>query len=134
MGDEQSYGGSYEPRMSAQKSDVVLEVRTLRKRTWSPAEKLSIVREGLQPGAKANEIMRRHGISSSLFYTWRKQALTATSTGFMPVQIAQPPAAPKDATPPASRIEILTRGGTTLRIEGAVDARTLDAVLKAMCR
>ncbi len=133
MDDEQSYEGSYEPRVSAHKSDVILEVRTVRKRTWTPAEKASIVREGLQPGAKAIEIIRRHGISSSLFYTWRKQALTATSTGFMPVQIAEAPAAPKDATPPAGRIEILTPCGMTLRIEGAVDARTLGAVLKAMC-
>ena len=134
MDDEQSYGSSYEPRVSAQKSDLVVEVRTVRKRRWTSSEKVSIVREGLQPGAKAVEVMRRHGISSSLFYTWRKQALTAPSTGFVPVQIAHPPAAAKDATPPASRIEILTRGGTTLRIEGAVDARTLDAVLRAMCR
>jgi hypothetical protein len=52
---------------------------------------------------------------------------------FMPVQIAEAPAAPKDATPPAGRIEILTPCGMTLRIEGAVDARTLGAVLKAMC-
>lgn len=133
MDDEQSYGGSREPLVSAHKSDVILEVRTLRKRTWTLAEKASIVREGLQPGAKAVEIIRRYGISSSLFYTWRKQALTALSTGFMPVQIAGPPAAPEEPTPPASRIEILTPCGTTLRLEGAVDARTLGAVLKAIC-
>ena len=133
MDDEQSDGGSYEPRMSAHKSNVILEVHEVRKRTWTRAEKASIVREGLQPGAKAADIMRRHGISSSLFYTWRKQALTAPSTGFMPVQIAQPPAAPEEPMAPASRIEILTPCGTTLRIEGAVDARTLGAVLKAIC-
>ena len=66
MDDEQSHGGSYEPRMSAHKSNVILEVHEVRKGTWTRAEKASIVGEGLQPGAKAIDIMRRHGISSSL--------------------------------------------------------------------
>lgn len=42
------------------------------------------------------EIMRRHGISSSVFYTWRKQAWTAVSTGFMPVQMLHRPLRRKD--------------------------------------
>ena len=59
MDDEQSHGGTYEPRMSAHKSDMILEVRTLRKRTWTPAEKLSIVREGLQPGSNVYTIAKK---------------------------------------------------------------------------
>ncbi len=70
MADDQSYEGSYEPRLGAHKSDVVLEVRQVRKRILTHAEKLQIVREGLQPDAQPSEITRRHGISSSLFYTW----------------------------------------------------------------
>ena len=77
--------------------------------------------------------MRRYGISSSVFYTWRKQALAAAPAGFMPVQVAEPPPVQDRAPDVASWIEIITPGGSTLRIEGAVDARTLGAVLKALC-
>lgn len=133
MDKDRSNEGSYERHVSGHKSDVVVEVRPIRKRTWMPAEKLTIVREGLQRGAVPADIMRRHGISSSLFYTWRKQALAAAPAGFMPVRVAEPHRAQDSAPRAASRIEILTPGGTTLRIDGAVDACTLCAVLKALC-
>ncbi|MEQ1756019.1 MAG: transposase [Micropepsaceae bacterium] len=133
MDKERSNEGSYERHVSGHKSDLVVEVRPIRKRTWMPAEKLSIVREGLQRGAVAADIMRHHGISSSVFYTWRKQVLAAAPAGFMPVRVAEPPPTQDRAPQVASRIEIITPGGTTLRIEGAVDARTLGAVLKALC-
>jgi len=133
MDEDQSYERSYEPLVSAHKSDVVLEIRPVRKRAWTASEKLGVVREGLAPGAVPVEVMRRHGISSSQFYTWRKQALTAPPPGFAAVQIAAPAArAPVSAAPPANRIEIVTAAGTTLRIDGAVDARVLSAVLKAL--
>ena len=71
MDDEQSYEGAYEARKSAHKSDAVYEVRPIRKRVWTPAEKLTILQEGMAPGAVPADVMRRYGISSSLYYTWR---------------------------------------------------------------
>ena len=140
MADDQSYEGSYEPRLSAHKSDMVLEVRQVRKRIWTHAEKLQIVREGLQPDACPSEIMRRHGISSSLFYTWRKKFLDAAPPGFMPVRIVAPAPAPSTAPPPQKleaasvpAIEIKMPDGIVVRIDNAVDAKTLSAVLKAVC-
>jgi transposase len=141
MADDQSYEGSYEPRLSAHKSDVVLEVRQVRKRIWTHAEKLQIVREGLQPDAQPSEIMRRHGISSSLFYTWRKKFLDAAPPGFMPVRIAAPAPASSTASSLPQKleasgvpaIEIKTPDGIVVRIDNAVDAKTLSAVLKAVC-
>jgi transposase len=145
MADDQSYEGSYEARLSAHKSDVSIEVRQVRKRIWTQAEKLSIMREAFQPGAIPAEIMRRHGITSSLFYTWRKRFLAAAPAGFMPVRVAEPAEAKitlgSTNSPPSrgpddahnAAIEIKTQDGTTVRINGAVDARILNAVLKAVC-
>lgn len=130
MDEEQSYERAYEPRVSAHTSDVVIEVRPVRKRRWSAADKASIVREGLAPGAVPSEIMRRHGISSSLFYTWRKRALAEAAPRFMPVRIAEPPAAVKA---PTNRIEIVLPNGISVRIDGAADPRALAAVLKSVC-
>ena len=129
MDDDQSYEGSYEARKSAHKSEAVFEVRPVRKRVWTPAEKLTILQEGMAAGAVPADVMRRYGISSSLYYTWRKQALSAAPAGFAAVQIA----APRENPPaPTNRIEIETPRGTRVRIEGAVDPRVLGAVLKAL--
>jgi transposase len=118
--------------MSAHKSDVVLEMRRVRKRGWTTEEKVAILREGMAPGAVRADVMRRHGISSSLFYTWRKE-LTAPPAGFAAVQIAEPSdKAEPETSAPASRIEIVTAAGTSVRIDGAVDARVLAVVLKAL--
>lgn len=132
MVEEQSYERSYEALVSAHKSDVFLEMRRVRKRVWTAEEKLAILREGMAPGAVRADVMRRHGISSSLFYTWRKQEL-APPSGFAAVQIAGPAGnAPPAAPAAASRIEIVTAAGTSVRIDGAADALTLAAVLKAL--
>ena len=43
-----------------------------RRRRWSLEEKATIVGETLVPGAEVAQIARRHGISRSLLYTWRR--------------------------------------------------------------
>ncbi len=133
MDEEQSYERTYEPRVSAHMSDRVIEVRPVRKRRWSDSDKASIVGEGLQPGAVPSEIMRRHGITSSLFYTWRKRALAEAPARFMPVRIAAPSAAVKSEPAPTNRIEIVLPNGITVRIDGAADPRAIGAVLKSVC-
>ena len=45
-----------------------------RRRRWSDADKLRIVAEADEPGAKVAEVARRHEISRSILWTWRKQA------------------------------------------------------------
>jgi transposase-like protein len=52
---------------------VVLS-RLERRRRWSEDEKAAIVAEILVPGVSVRDVMDRHGLSSSLIYTWRKQA------------------------------------------------------------
>ncbi len=45
-----------------------------RHRRWSDAQKIKIVGETLVPGVRVAEVIARYNVSSSLVYTWRKQA------------------------------------------------------------
>ena len=63
-----------------------------RRRRWSAADKLRIVAEADEPGAKVAEVARRHEVSRSILWTWRKQARAGRLTmsaplGFLPVLI-----------------------------------------------
>jgi transposase len=108
-----------------------VDVRPIRKRRWSAAEKLTILREGLEPGVIATQVMRRYGISSSLFYTWRKQALAAAPAGFVPVRIEDPARLAPPVPGRCGQIEITLPDGTHVRIEGDTEARTIAAAVKA---
>ena len=86
---------SYEARKDARRSSVVerVEVRVHpeRRRHWTVEDKLRIVRETLAPGAVAKVVAERHGISTGLLFTWRKQMLATAMAGFMPVDVAPAP-------------------------------------------
>jgi transposase len=63
-----------------------------RRRRWSHDDKMRIIEETLALGAVVTEIARRHGIPTSLVFTWRRRARLATvaSAGprVVPVQVA----------------------------------------------
>jgi len=93
-----------------------------RRRRWTMAEKLRIVRESLAAGTNVAELARRHDIHPNLVHAWRRQAreglLSAASEGearFSPVAVV--PAA--DTAPAASEgavIEVVLRNGRVLRL------------------
>jgi len=45
-----------------------------KQRRWLAQEKLKILKEGQQSGVSISEVCRRHGISTSHYYQWLKQA------------------------------------------------------------
>ena len=45
------------------------------RRKFSASEKMEILNEGMQPGAVVTEICRKHGIVSSAFYKWKREAV-----------------------------------------------------------
>ena len=45
-----------------------------RRRRWSGEEKARIVAEATAPAARVADLARRHGVSRSLIYTWRREA------------------------------------------------------------
>eukprot|EP01035_Chromulina_nebulosa_P015294 gene15294-20259_t len=63
-----------------------------RRRRWRDDEKLRIVAETQEAGARITEVARRNGVSASLVFTWRRQSrdgrLGALSVPtFVPVEI-----------------------------------------------
>src|SRR3982750_1893411 len=79
---ECSYEQSYDGRRSTLPERVEVRARPERRRRWSSAAKLAIVRETLAVGSTAQRVADRHGIGTGLIYTWRKQMLRAAMAGF----------------------------------------------------
>lgn len=114
-----------------------------RRRRWGSEEKARLVAEIVVPGAKVTEIARRHGISRSLLYTWRREAeREAVSNGgaptfpdLVPVMIADAREVPKASAVTARQtgaIEIVLPGGVRVTVRGRIEERTLRAVLDAL--
>jgi len=125
-----------------------------RRRRWSDADKLRIVAEADEPGAKVAEVARRHEISRSILWAWRKQArageLTASDPlGFLAVVVDTsiavdapitasnaPPAAsvPADTPSPPDQlaITITLANGTRLEINAALSLSALSCIIGAL--
>jgi transposase len=70
------------------KNKHVVEVVTVseeRRRRWNASEKAALVRETYEPGMSVSLVARKHGISASQLFNWRKLeregALTAVQAG-----------------------------------------------------
>ncbi len=155
-GTESSYEQSYDGRMSALAERVEVRVRPERRRRWSSAAKLAIVRETLASGSVAQVVADRHGIGTGLIYTWRKQMLRTAMAGFATVEIkpeaaialpstdATAPETPTQSLPAAAQaavgssnrvvgvIEVELPSGVRLRVGSDVDGTVLQRVLAAL--
>lgn len=124
-----------------------------RRRRWSAAEKARVVAEVLAPGAKATEIARRHGVSRSLVYAWRREArpepIVPVVPSLVPVivasgdgvdtaskrlsqQIARTGAVQSRHGTRTGVIEIALSGGNRVTLRGPVDVKGLRAILAAL--
>ena len=125
-----------------------------RRRRWSAADKLRIVAEADEPGSKIAEVARRHEISRSILWAWRKQAragvlATPDPLDFLPVVVdavsavaepiaaaSAPSAAPLqvDAPPPPDHraITITLANGTRLEISAALRLPALSCIIGAL--
>lgn len=125
-----------------------------RRRRWSADEKARMVAEATVPDARVAHIARRHGVSRSLIYTWRREAnrrLLGDSVGaalpeLVPVVVSaagsepsSPEVAPEKRRPcssgaakPDGAIEIALPGSVRMTVRGRVEERTLRAVLAAL--
>lgn len=122
-----------------------------RRRRWSDADKLRIVAEADEAGAKVAEVARRHEISRSILWTWRKQAragvlATPDPLDFLPVVVdavsamdtaaSEPSAASlqADAPPPPDdrAITITLANGTRLEISAALSLPALSCIIGAL--
>jgi transposase len=116
-----------------------------RRRRWSRDDKMRIIEETLAPGAVVTEIARRHGIATSLVFTWRRRARQATvaSAGprLVPVQVAAAESVQSIQAPaaiPARKrrgvIEIELGDGKRVSVDENVDADALGRVLDVLSR
>jgi len=152
-GEAEPTGRHTSSRKGARSEVVEVITRGDRRRAWSAEQKRLIV-EAMQPGAKAAEVIRRWGISSGLFYDWRRLVL-AGELGQVPVPApafaraelaepknAQPPASAVMSAPPGpeathpavprcsalTRIEVELPCGTVLRVDETVGVEALRRV------
>jgi transposase len=117
-----------------------------RRRRWSVEAKARLVEETLAPGAVVSEVARRHGVSQSLLFTWRRQSLAeapSESTGslLLPVEIESPAATTSDVRCRAAgsrrgggvgTMEIELGSGKRVRVDNEVDADALRRVLSVL--
>jgi len=59
--------------MSSSVDRVEVFSQIQRRRRWSVDQKLAILAEAAQPGMSISYVARRHGISSSLVFGWRRR-------------------------------------------------------------
>jgi transposase len=124
-----------------------------RRRQWRVEDKLWIVAEAERPGARFADVARRHEVSRSVLWMWRKQvrsgALVAEQAPvFLPVQIVPEPPVMSGSSSAAlprlpasceagpgretSQIEIVLPDGTALRVPEAIGAPALRRLLSAL--
>jgi transposase len=124
-----------------------------KRRRWPDALKRELVAAAMAPGASVSIIARRHEVNANQLFKWCRQfgnpASSTEPTGFLPVEVMPlstvPPPAPAtiagpagpaepvlSAAAPVGSIEVVLPGGIRVKIIGAVDAKTVAAVLGAV--
>ena len=139
---------SYEALKRPLKEAGTVTVRSERRRRWSVEDKLAIVRETLAPDAVIKVVAERHGISTGLLFTWRKQMLRTAMNGFVAVQVAaeetamlptpciasEPAESPAEAAVPRGMIDLEWPSGARVRVAYGADPTLLQCVLAALDR
>jgi transposase len=115
-------------------------VQTGRRRRWSDDEKLRIVLESLQGPRQASSTARRHGISPSLLFTWRRAfgaervGASGPLPGFVPAVIIPEERKASAGAPARGRMVIVLASGRQLIVDAEVDATALARVLDVLER
>ena len=119
-----------------------VEIRTGigRKRRWLDEEKGRIVAEAVAPGAVVSEVARRYDLTPQHLFGWiraakdGKFALPAdVAPAFVPV-VVEPARTNKAALRERSVSVEIAIGAIKVRVRNGADARTVEAVLRAVRR
>ncbi|WFU13133.1 transposase (plasmid) [Rhizobium sp. CB3090] len=109
-----------------------------RRRRFSREMKLQIVAESYSEPGQCATTARRHGISRSQLYEWRRLArawqldIAAPFSGFVPAVVAPEPGAAASSTPGAGRIEVVAANGRRLIVDGSVDVEVLVQIVRGL--
>lgn len=114
-------------------------VETGRRRRWSIEEKIRIVEESLSGHRQASATARRHGISNSLLFRWRRAyrqgALGGADapTRFLPAVVTANDMAQVPVTPvTGGRMEITLASGHRITVGADVDAAALARIVAVL--
>jgi transposase len=111
-------------------------VNTGRRRRWSLDEKLRIVAESFQGHRQVSATARRHDISPSLLYSWRKtfreDRRRDEVVSFAPAMIVPDAELSSDEAVGDGRMEIVTTTGRRIIVGADVDARALARVVAVL--
>ena len=123
-----------------QRVEVITGVE--RRRDWTDEQKLSIIAESCQDGVVISDVARRHGLRPQQLFNWRNafrkreaaRLVCGGTPAFAPVMIAEDRSATAPAEAPVSNAPVIeiALGGVMVRTRGAVDAKALAAVLRAV--
>ncbi len=104
-----------------------IEIVEERRRSHDASFRARVVSEAMAPGARVQELARRHGICTSLIYRWRRGArglaLASPAVKLVPVRVAEPAKPEPNAAARPTRdskrpgvIEIALDGGARIRV------------------
>lgn len=108
------------------------------RRSWPESLKREIVAASLKPGASVSVVARRYDVNANQVFSWRRLYHDVVNVPAAPqlVPVMVKPDAPTEACQGAreSVIEIHLGGRYRVRVDNAVDVRTLRRVLDLLER
>ena len=118
--------------------DVVATTR----RRWSASERRTILAEADADGAVVSEVARRHGVSASLLFRWRRlrkeaKAYSRPEPAFVPLTLPAPPMPSEAISTPVGddgRIEIVLGGGRRIIVGKEGDTTALRRIVDLLER
>jgi transposase len=123
-----------------------LNWRNKPRRTFTPAERLAMVRECEAPGVSVAEVAQRNRVNTNLLFKWKKRhergLLPAPpSTSLVPVKVVKARRArvsratrPRARAMPATGAIQIELAGARIFLHGAVSETNLAIVLRALPR
>ena len=127
---------------------VEIVTRGEARRSYTPEEKARLLTEAAVPGARVLLVARRHGVSPSLVYRWRRQAegravrkAAPRPPAFVPLLLdgGEPASGPPPVRPPegdglGGHVEVVLRNGRLLRVGVGADAAAVARLAAALER
>jgi transposase-like protein len=111
-----------------------------RRRRWSAEQKVRIVDEAFEPGARVAEVARRRDVSRAQIYQWRAAIRddrpVTGGVRFVPVELqaSVSPPCPEVTSSPDQIVEIGLVGGRILKVRSSLGATTLRRLIRAVER
>ncbi|WP_165937784.1 IS66-like element accessory protein TnpA [Methylobacterium segetis] len=110
------------------------------RRSWTREETRAIVAEAERTTASVSSVARRHGLTPSLLFRWRRElwdeeraASLPVAPAFVPLALPAPPAAsPCEEVLQGGAIEVELVGGHRVRVEAGADPALVRDVLATL--